>query len=136
MFTFLIVIEVILSILLVLVILMQSSKGGGLAGTFGGGNVGMVFGVRRTADFLIRATQILAGLFIALSLVINIFFLPRSANAESVLQRSGPQQTRGVTRELPPTQAPIDQPAEQPAQAPAGQGAQAPTAAPVGGGAK
>ena len=134
MFTFLIVLEVIVSILLILVILMQSSKGGGLAGTFGGGNVGMVFGVRRTADFLIKATQILAGLFLVLSLVINIFFLPRSAAAESVLQRSasGTAPRSGVTRELPPAQQ-GDQNAQQqnapsqagpPAGVPAGGGGQ------------
>ncbi len=127
MFTFLIVIEVIVSILLILVILMQSSKGGGLAGTFGGGNVGMVFGVRRTADFLIRATQILAGLFLVLALVINIFFLPRSQSAESILQHSG-QPRNNVTRELPPTQPP-----QQPGQAPSGAGTQSPGAVPPGG---
>ena len=81
MFSFLMAIEVVVSILLMLVVLMQSSKGGGLAGTFGGGSVGMVFGVRRTADFLTRATQILAGTFIVLSLLINIFFLPRPTTA-------------------------------------------------------
>ena len=76
MFSLLMVVEIICCLLLIVVILMQSSKGGGLAGTFGGGNVGMVFGVRRTADFLIKATQILAGTFIILSLVVNILFLP------------------------------------------------------------
>ncbi len=126
MFTFLIVIEVLVSILLILVILMQSSKGGGLAGTFGGGNVGMVFGVRRTADFLIRATQILAGLFLVLALVINIFFLPRSQATESILQRSGAQQQRNtMTRELPPSQ---QQQQQQPAEPPSGTGT--PTPAP------
>ena len=78
MFTLMIVVELIISILLILAVLMQSSKGGGLAGSFGGGNVGVVFGVRRTADFLTRATQILAGAFLVLALVINIFFLPRA----------------------------------------------------------
>ncbi|HTP12364.1 MAG TPA: preprotein translocase subunit SecG [Bacteroidota bacterium] len=105
MFTFLIVLELIVSILLILVILMQSSKGGGLAGTFGGGNVGMVFGVRRTADFLIRGTQVLAALFIILALVTNIFFLPRSGNAQSVLQRGTPSHG-AVTPQLPPTSEP------------------------------
>ncbi len=108
MFTILMVVELIFSILLILVILMQSSKGGGLAGTFGGGgSVGMMFGVRRTSDFLTRATQILAGGFLALALVINIFFLPRGANAgtESVLQKNS--SSRGVaTPQLPPPQAP------------------------------
>jgi preprotein translocase subunit SecG len=109
MFTFLIVLEVIVCIVLMLVILMQSSKGGGLAGTFGGGSVGVVFGVRRTADFLIRATQILATAFLVLALVINIFFLPRAGeSSESVLQQ-GTQQ-RSTTPQLPPAQAPQQAP--------------------------
>ncbi len=106
MFILLIILEVIVSILLTLVILMQSSKGGGLAGAFGGGNVGMMFGVRRTSDFLTRGTQVLASLFLVMALVINIFFLPRAAGAnESVLQRG--TTTKGVmTPQLPPTQVP------------------------------
>jgi preprotein translocase subunit SecG len=107
MFGFLMAVEVIVSILLILVVLMQSSKGGGLAGTFGGGQVGMVFGVRRTADFLTRATQILAATFIVLSLVINIFFLPRpTASTESVIQRGSTQQQGNVQPQLPPQTAP------------------------------
>jgi preprotein translocase subunit SecG len=88
MFGFLLLFQVIVCILLIVVVLMQASKGGGLAGTFGGGSVGMVFGVRRTADFLTRATQILAGIFMVLSLVINMFFLPRAtgSDVESVPQ--------------------------------------------------
>lgn len=106
MFTFLIVFQVILSVLLVISILMQSSKGGGLAGTFGGGQAGMMFGVRRTADFLIRATQVLAGLFMLLSLVTNIFFLPRGTSAESILQKgAATQQPAATTPQLPPTES-------------------------------
>ncbi|MFN0158864.1 MAG: preprotein translocase subunit SecG [Bacteroidota bacterium] len=112
MFSFLIIVQVIISILLVVVVLMQASKGGGLAGTFGGGSVGTMFGVRRTADFLIRATQILAGTFLALSLIINIFFLPRGATAESIIQKGmGGQVTTpaATTPQLPPAQG--EQPA-------------------------
>jgi preprotein translocase subunit SecG len=105
MFTFMIILELVVSVLLILVVLMQSSKGGGLAGTFGGGSVGVVFGVRRTADFLTRATQILAASFLVLALVINIFFLPRgTTSGESVLQRGTTQQHS--TPQLPPQQAP------------------------------
>jgi preprotein translocase subunit SecG len=99
---------VVVCILLIVVVLMQASKGGGLAGTFGGGSVGMVFGVRRTADFLIRATQILAGTFLVLSLVVNLFFLPRGTSAESVIQKGiTPQQAPATTPQLPPEQAPV-----------------------------
>ena len=125
MFGFLIGLEVIISILLIVSILMQSSKGGGLAGTFGGGNVGMVFGVRRTADFLIKATQILAIAFGALALLINIFFLPRTgtANIESVLQKSAATQQSvpaPSVPQLPPTQQPQgSQPGSTPGSTPA-----------------
>ena len=102
MFTVLMAVEVLISILLILVILMQASKGGGLAGTFGGANVGMMFGVRRTADFLTRGTEVLAIAFGALALIINIFFLPRAgqSNAESVLQRGSTQAP--MAPQLPP----------------------------------
>jgi preprotein translocase subunit SecG len=108
MFWFLIIIEIIVSVLLVIAILMQSSKGGGLAGTFGGGQVGMMFGVRRTADFLTRATQILAIVFGVLALLINIAFLPRGGvSGNSVIQDGGQQQT---APQLPPSQSPAQAP--------------------------
>lgn len=114
MFSLLMAIEVIISILLVIVVLMQSSKGGGLAGTFGGANVGAVFGVRRTADFLMQATVILASAMGILALVINLFFLPRpyGEDAESVLQRNVPaQQQAAPPPQLPPAQLPSEAPA-------------------------
>jgi preprotein translocase subunit SecG len=108
LFVVLMSVQIIVSILLMLVILMQSSKGGGLAGTFGGGQVGMMFGVRRTADFLIRSTQVLGAIFILLSLAINLFFLrPGTSGTESVIQRSGSQQQQqGLPPSLPQQTAP------------------------------
>ena len=106
MYTFAIIIEVIVSALLILVVLMQSSKGGGLAGAFGSGNVGAVFGVRRTSDFLAKSTQVLATVFIVLALVINLWLLPRgAATRESVIQQAVPAPST-----LPPTSAPATAP--------------------------
>ena len=100
MFILLISIEIITAILLMIVILMQSSKGSGLAGTFGGGQVGAMFGVRRTADFLSKATSILATIFIVLTLIINIFVLGGDASAtKSIIQG-------GVPTSVPPPTAP------------------------------
>jgi preprotein translocase subunit SecG len=108
MFWFLISLLVVICVLLIVVVLMQASKGGGLAGTFGGGSVGMVFGVRRTADFLIRATQILAGSFLVLSLLVNLFFLPRGTTAESVIQKGiQVEAPPATTPQLPPEQSPV-----------------------------
>jgi preprotein translocase subunit SecG len=104
MYTFFIALEILISLLLMIVILMQASKGGGLAGTLGTSNLGTVFGVRRTSDFLTRTTTILATLFIAMALFINLVVLPRTErSAQSVIQ-SGPQPTS-----LPPAQVPQPQ---------------------------
>jgi preprotein translocase subunit SecG len=70
MYTFLVLLSSIIAILLMIIVLMQSSKGGGLAGTFGGaGNMGSMFGTRRTADFLSRATWWLGGAMGVLAIV-------------------------------------------------------------------
>lgn len=115
MFGVLLTVELILSIMLIIAVLMQSSKGGGLAGSFGTGGMGTVFGVRRTADFLSRATTYLAVAFIGLALLINIFFLPGKQEAkDSIIQRS--VNPTATPRALPPPQS---QPAATPQQSPA-----------------
>ena len=127
MFTVLMILELLISVVLILVILMQSSKGGGLAGTFGGASVGMMFGVRRTADFLTQSTQWLALVFGLIALIINIFFLPRSSVVpESILQRGpeGRQAPQMQLPDVPPAEAPVQQaptqqaPSQQPAPQP------------------
>lgn len=91
MFSIILFIEVIVCILLIVVVLMQASKGGGLAGTLGVSGVGTVFGVRRTADFLVKTTTVLATIFIALSLIANIFFLSGDGSTQkSIIQEQTP----------------------------------------------
>ena len=53
-------------ILLILVVLVQDSKGGGLTSSFGSSN--QILGVRRTTDFLEKATWAFANAIIVLSL--------------------------------------------------------------------
>ncbi len=98
MFTLLLVLSAVISILLMAIVLMQASKGDGLSGTFGGGagaNMGAMFGTRRTADFLSKATWWLGGSLAVLAIVMNLFFLPgvNAANQkESIIQNSSQQQ--------------------------------------------
>jgi preprotein translocase subunit SecG len=63
-------------ILLILVVLVQNSKGGGLAANFG--STGQIMGVRKTADFLEKATWYLAISLLVLSLV-SILVIPRNS---------------------------------------------------------
>jgi len=108
MYTLLVTLSTIIAILLIIIVLLQASKGGGLAGTFGGaGNLGSMFGTRRTADFLAKATWWLAGTLAVLALIINLFFLPGQTTSEqrSIIQESGrpvvPQQPTLPPQNLP-----------------------------------
>ena len=106
MYTLLITLSIIISILLVIIVLLQASKGDGLSGTIGGGagGFGTVFGARRTADFLSKGTWWLGGALLVLSIVINLFFLPgqtSSGDRESIIQSSR-QQTVPQGTTLPP----------------------------------
>ena len=67
MFVFLLVLHALIAALLVAVILMQRSEGGGLTT---GGNPAGLMSARGAADFLTRATAVLATLFIVLSIVL------------------------------------------------------------------
>jgi preprotein translocase subunit SecG len=117
MYTLFITVEIIISILIIIVVLMQASKGGGLAGSLGGSNFGTVFGVRRTSDFLSKTTTVLATLFIALALFINLFVLPRGERAEeSVIQSVPPPATLPPTSATQPSQPAATLPQQQPAQ--------------------
>jgi preprotein translocase subunit SecG len=112
MYTFFISIEIIVSAFLMISILMQASKGGGLAGTFGSSNIGTVFGVRRTSDFLSKTTTVLATLFIVLALFINLVALPKGERAQdSVIQSVPPPATLPPSSTPAPTQPSNSQPA-------------------------
>ena len=64
----------IVCILLILIVLVQNSKGGGLASNFQASN--QIMGVRKTTDFLEKATWTLAGALLFLS-VVGTAFIPR-----------------------------------------------------------
>jgi len=59
-------------IALMAAILLQSGKGGGLAGTFGAGSSQTLFGGRGAATFLSRATTVLAVTFFVTSLTLGL----------------------------------------------------------------
>jgi preprotein translocase subunit SecG len=74
MYVFISTLILICSVLLVLIVLVQNSKGGGLAAGFSSSN--QVLGVRKTTDFLEKATWILAGVLVFLC--VSITFIPRN----------------------------------------------------------
>ena len=86
MYTIFAILIIICCILLVLVVLVQNPKGGGLSSTFGGG-ASQMMGVKKTTDFLEKATWTLAIGLISLSLLSN-FAIPRvnTHDPESIMQ--------------------------------------------------
>lgn len=74
MYTLIIVLIFIVCILLILIVLVQNSKGGGLASNFQSSN--QIMGVRKTTDFLEKATWVLAGALLVLS-IMGSAFIPR-----------------------------------------------------------
>jgi preprotein translocase subunit SecG len=113
MYTVLIVLFVLVCALLTFVILIQSSKGGGLAGTFGGmDTMGTLFGGGRgSAPFLQKVTMILATLFLVIALVMG--FLTRGGvNSQSLVDQERERLNSSPARTLPqvPTQTPVQTP--------------------------
>ena len=109
-----IVIHVIVCALMIVSILMQSSKGGGMAGVFGGGGgVGGVFGGRGAASFLSKVTMWLGVIFAATTLSIALLSLRTTERAKSMLQQVVEKEKTPSPANMLPT-VPQSEPAQPP----------------------
>jgi len=97
LFTFILVIQALVALAMITVILMQRSEGGGLTG----GSPSGLMSARGAADFLTRATAILGGIFVILSIVL-----------------AGLAATQGGPRQIDPNLARPAVPAQVPQQGP------------------
>jgi len=76
---------VVISVLLVLVILVQNPKGGGLSAAFGGDSPQMLGGVKKTTDFLDKATWgLVIGLFV-LVITMNMVGIDAAEEEDTIL---------------------------------------------------
>ncbi|MCK4813589.1 MAG: preprotein translocase subunit SecG [Candidatus Marinimicrobia bacterium] len=109
MYTFLVIILIIVSILLVVSVLMQSSKGDGMAAMTGGSSV---LGGRGVATFLSKFTQWAGVAFFVLILAINIMIVKQNtASAESVVKKQAGAQIATPASGLPmPSNVEVEQP--------------------------
>ncbi len=102
LYPILIVIHILISASLIIVVLLQSSKGEGLAGAFGGGGLsGAVFGGRGAATFLSKATSVLAICFMLSSIGLTVVSLgvKGSSTSSGVIQNL----KTGQSQQLPET---------------------------------
>jgi preprotein translocase subunit SecG len=124
---FLTMLHVLICIALIMVVLMQSAKGEGLAGAFGGSGItGAVFGGRGAATFLSKATTVLAIAFF-LSCILLSFLSPSTGGTSrdtSGIQREAEKRASEGTgpatnvpgtasQQQPSTQQPTTPPAEE-----------------------
>jgi preprotein translocase subunit SecG len=85
MYIFFSILIVIASILLVFFVIIQNSKGGGLAAGFSSSN--QVMGVRKTTDFLEKATWALAGFIVVCTIFASMSILSnKGGSADSILK--------------------------------------------------
>ena len=119
MYTFLLVLLIIDSVVLIAVVLLQAGKGSGLAANFGGSSssTDAFVGTRQAANLLTKASWWLAGSFMVIAYLLSLAHLA-SVRATSVLdQVPGSQRTppaspsRQPTANLPLTPAPTTTPA-------------------------
>ena len=106
MYTIFAILIIICCVLLVLVVLVQNPKGGGLSSTFGGGGNQMM-GVKKTTDFLEKATWTLAGIIAILSLIAAVKYSPNQETTTGI-------STEGYNVEAPSNNDPLNLPTDLP----------------------
>ena len=121
LFTFLTVVQAIVALLLVGIILMQKSEGGGLG--VGGGSPSGIMSARGAANFMTRATGILAAIFVILSIVLAALAVNETTGRDidtSLQRETGPAAPAQPADPLAGAAAPAAAPANGASPAPAG----------------
>ncbi|PLX29920.1 MAG: preprotein translocase subunit SecG [Alphaproteobacteria bacterium] len=95
----LIIVQAFIALTMIGFILLQKSEGGGLVSQQGSQSMGRFMTRRSQADFLTRATSILAAVFMALCLVIAIIS-NRSASRSSLLDQVEQDTIQSVEAEV------------------------------------
>lgn len=85
MYTFFVVLIVLVSLLMIGIVLIQESKGGGLSSNFSSSNA--IMGVRKTTDFVEKATWALAVVMVVISIACA-YVAPKASTDQSVLEKA------------------------------------------------
>ncbi len=85
MYTLFLILIVLAAVLMIGIVLIQESKGGGLASNFSSSN--QIMGVRKTTDFIEKATWGLAIAMVVFS-VVCAYTAPESTASQSVMENA------------------------------------------------
>ena len=92
MYSLFLAIQVIVAVALVSFVLLQHGKGADAGAAFGSGASATVFGARGSANFLSRATGILAALFFVNSVLLSSkLIIPEAGPPASVAEQIAPE---------------------------------------------
>ena len=98
MFTFLVILYVIICLVLIMVVLVQQGKGADLAGAFGGGGSQQSFGPRGASTFLHKMTS---GFFIAFIVVAMALAIYEARPSSSVIKEAPKNPKAAATTKVP-----------------------------------
>ena len=91
-FVLILLVHILIAVALCVLVLLQHGKGADMGASFGGGASGSLFGASGSANFMSRATAVLAALFFLTSLCLAYLAneAPRSSNSVMEGARQAP----------------------------------------------
>lgn len=92
-FSLILTVHILVAITIIGLVLMQHGKGADMGAAFGSGASGSLFGATGSANFLSRATGILAAVFFATSLTLAYVASSKPKTTGSVMQEPVQSQT-------------------------------------------
>ncbi len=98
LYTLFVILIVFAAILMIGIVLIQESKGGGLSSNFSSSNA--IMGVRKTTDFIEKATWTLAAVMVACS-IICAHVAPTAATDASVVEKAATESSTTNPNNLP-----------------------------------
>ncbi|MCI1647696.1 MAG: preprotein translocase subunit SecG [Bacteroides sp.] len=111
MYLLLVILMVIASVLMCFIVLIQNSKGGGLASGFSSSN--QIMGVRKTTDFLEKATWSLAAFMVVMSIATAYVVPSVSHKSGDVIMEEAQKEEKTNPYNMPVgTAAPVDESAK------------------------
>jgi len=114
MFSFLLVVQIVVSVSIITLVMLQQGKGADMGAGFGAGASGTVFGSRGSGSFFTRATGILAAVFFINCLLIASPLIRESKTSsdtiadqleQQVIQQQEAEETNAVINALEEQQA-------------------------------
>ncbi len=89
--------HVLLAVVLIILVLLQHGKGADMGAAFGSGSAGSLFGASGSANFLSRATSMIAALFFATSMGLTYLSANQTKNPSAMSIMDQVEETNAAT---------------------------------------